>query len=766
MNKIVALIISITISTIVCAQLPPKTQKIVDSLYNEVKTSEYDTTIANAYVNLSESLYIISVDTLIPLCETAQKICEKNLKRKDLTPQEIRSFKYSLAAAINNIGFVHGQHGNSSLERNFYLRSLEIKEEINDEEGVAIALNNIGATHRKQGNLTKAIEYYDRSLKIKDKLGEKRGVSLTLSNIGVIYEGQNEIDKALEYYNKALEIQNEIGEERLKAISLNNIALVLFKRKDFEKSLEHNFESLNIRKSIGDKKGIANSLHNIALVYKNQDKYDEALQYYHESLVIKEEQNDKDGIPPTLSEIGFVHFIKGNNQKAKKITLKALKVAEESENPYNVKIASHLLEKIYKKERNYKAAYAMSELYYTMRDSLQNEKIRKTALKQNMQYEYDKKAAADSVAFAKEKEIKEIEIAKQKAEIKAKRNQQYALYGGLALVLIFAGFIFNRFKITQKQKQVIEEQKYLVEEKNQEITDSIHYAKRIQAAILPPDKTIKEHLPDSFIIYKPKDIVAGDFYWMEPISSLEGGLKVGDYHPSNSHFGKLSAGSQRESIILFAAADCTGHGVPGAMVSVVCNNGLNRSVREHGLNEPGKILDKTREIIIQEFEKSEDEVKDGMDIALCSLQQMADSYQLKYAGAHNPLWIVRKSDGLKVESDKGEVKEHVFSNFDFTLYELKANKQPIGKFINPQPYTTHTIKLQKGDTIYIFTDGYVDQFGGDKGKKLKAKAFRDLLLSIQSQSMNQQKEIINDSFEKWKGDLEQIDDVCIIGVRV
>jgi ligand-binding sensor domain-containing protein/serine phosphatase RsbU (regulator of sigma subunit) len=258
---------------------------------------------------------------------------------------------------------------------------------------------------------------------------------------------------------------------------------------------------------------------------------------------------------------------------------------------------------------------------------------------------------------------------------------------------------------TQKQKSIIETA-------HTEIKDSMEYAKRIQSAILPPPRIVKEYLNESFILYKPKDIVAGDFYWME----------------------------QREGKTLFAAADCTGHGVPGAMVSVICNGALNRSVREFGLTDPGEVLGKVREIVIQEFEKSDDEVKDGMDIALCSI----DGNKLKYAGAHNPLWLIRNGE----------------------IIETKADKQPIGKYDNLKPYQSHSIDLEKGDSIYVFSDGYVDQFGGEKGKKFKAKAFRSLLLSIQDKSMDEQKALIDEAFESWRGSLEQIDDVCVIGVRM
>jgi serine phosphatase RsbU (regulator of sigma subunit)/nucleotide-binding universal stress UspA family protein len=301
-----------------------------------------------------------------------------------------------------------------------------------------------------------------------------------------------------------------------------------------------------------------------------------------------------------------------------------------------------------------------------------------------------------------------------------------------------------RSEFYRKKNDVLHEQNVLIEQSHQEIsakqkeiTESLSYAKRIQNAILPSPHVTKKYLDNSFILYKPKDIVAGDFYWLE-------------------HVGET---------VLFAAADCTGHGVPGAMISVVCNNALNHAVREHALTEPGLILDTARRIIVQEFEKSSDgethddpienpsneiaikepilkdaAIKDGMDIALCSLK----GNELKYAGALNPLWIIRQGK----------------------VIETKGDKQPIGKFDNPFPYTTHTFDLQKGDTFYIFSDGYADQFGGEKNKKFKTRAFRELLLSIQDKSMSDQKAIINESFETWKGDQEQVDDVCIIGVRI
>ena len=294
------------------------------------------------------------------------------------------------------------------------------------------------------------------------------------------------------------------------------------------------------------------------------------------------------------------------------------------------------------------------------------------------------------------------------------------------MLIFFIVFIYKRLVLTKKQKNIIvgknsklKEQQNIIHIKNEELTnknteilDSIKYAKRIQDAILPSKESMDRNLDDYFVMYQPKDIVSGDFYWMQ----------------------------KQKGKTLFAVGDCTGHGVSGAMTSMLCNNALNMSVKEYGLSETGDILDQTRKMIVSEFEKSGEDVKDGMDIALCSIE----GNKLQYSGANNPLWIVR----------------------DGEVIEIKANKQPIGLFDNPQPYTTHNIDLEKGDAIYIFSDGYVDQFGGEKGKKLKSSFFRKILLSIQDKSTEEQKTIIKDEFYKWMGDEEQVDDVCVFCVKI
>ncbi len=277
-------------------------------------------------------------------------------------------------------------------------------------------------------------------------------------------------------------------------------------------------------------------------------------------------------------------------------------------------------------------------------------------------------------------------------------------------------------------------QKELLEIQNKEIIDSINYALRLQKAILPPHVNIDAALKESFVLFKPKDIVSGDFYWI----------------------------SHNEEEVLIAAVDCTGHGVPGALVSMIGSNNLDRCVGEFGLRKPSDILDKLKELVVATLESThDDEVKDGMDIALISLRYISGVGQtherigvVNYSGANNPLWIIRKEAKEPLEGEEGDI------------FEIKSDKQPIGRFEYGKPFTNHEVDVHAGDCIYIFTDGYADQFGGPNGKKFRYKTLKHLLLKIHNLPMREQRDVLDETFEKWRGDLGQIDDVCVIGIRV
>jgi serine phosphatase RsbU (regulator of sigma subunit) len=618
--------------------------------------------------------------------------------------------KKIIANTLNHLAIIDDLKSDYKLALEKWGKCMEIYEELNDSSGISNTLSNMATIEVNfNGNLSKGIEYLNRAIDIKKKNGDKRGLAITLYSLGKIYQNNKYFNLALEIYKESDILCDEISYDGLKVALLNEKGLVYASKKDTALALISHHKQYDIAEKINQKLMMGVALGNISNLQTNPN---EKIATAKRALEIYNEIEWKDGMAGVYNNLANTYFAENKIDEAIINGEKGLEIAKKIQHLERMKELHLILFKCYEKKKNLFFAIENYKEYIILKDSINNEENQKAIIHQQVKYEYEKVQVIKNKEYEKQLAVEQEAKAKQKVII-------ISIAGGLGLVAIFLFFVMNKLKITRQQKAVIEQQKEVLEkahheleEKNQEIMDSITYAKRIQSAILPPAKLVKEYLKESFILYKPKDVVAGDFYWME----------------------------HKDGKVLFAAADCTGHGVPGAMVSVVCNNALNRSVREHGLTNPGEILNKAREIVVQEFEKSDEKVKDGMDIALCSLE----GNKLQYAGANNPLWIIRKGE----------------------IIETSANKQPIGQFENPEPYSTHTFELQKGDSFYIFSDGYVDQFGGEKGKKFKARAFRELLLSIQNKSMEEQKTITEEVFETWKGNLEQIDDVCLIGVRV
>ncbi|RMG83918.1 MAG: hypothetical protein D6707_00105, partial [Bacteroidetes bacterium] len=431
-------------------------------------------------------------------------------------------------------------------------------------------------------------------------------------------------------------------------------------------------------------------------------------QYFFNSRKIYEQIGNYEGLISSLTNIS--KFYLENNLKDS--ALYFAKTAYDLAQSYNyLETLIRVYDAYYRalKAAN-KPAQALQayEKYIEMRDSLKNIENEKTAFKQQIQYEFEKQKAVREKEFEKQIAVKQQQAEKQKII-------SYSVSLILILIAIFSALVWNRLKVTQKQKQIIETQKQVVERKNSEILDSINYAKRLQEAILPSQATLQRILPEHFLMFRPKDIVSGDFYWIE----------------------------EKGDEVFLAVADCTGHGVPGAMVSVVCANALNRIVNEFEITSPAQILDKAREIIIRTFTKQgEKDVKDGMDISLIKFNRK--TLQACWSGANNPLWIIRNGQ----------------------IIEYKPDRQPVGQYVKMQPFNEHEIQLMNGDAFYLFSDGYQDQFGGPKGRKFKAKSIKTILLSHQDKSTREQYQILLRTFEEWKGEGEQTDDVTVIGVRV
>ena len=303
----------------------------------------------------------------------------------------------------------------------------------------------------------------------------------------------------------------------------------------------------------------------------------------------------------------------------------------------------------------------------------------------------------------------------------------------------------------KKQKEEIEtnrdeitRQRDKIEEQRNEITDSIKYSRRIQTAVMPPESLIKCLLPEHFVFFRPKDIVSGDFYWVQ---------KSGDK-------------------ILWASVDCTGHGVPGAIMSIIGYNGINRAVREYHLTSPGEVLDKLNNIVAETFRQDllnqedagpeEVKIRDGMDIALCAYDK--ESMKVEFAAANNPLIVVRSKNRILSVNDS-EVSPDMSNDSD-SLYEIRADRQPIGSYANTSSFSNNIIDVASGDSLYTFSDGFADQFGGPNGKKFMGKQLKTLLLSIQHLSMDEKYNQIDETFLSWKGSFEQVDDILIFGVQI
>lgn len=582
----------------------------------------------------------------------------------------------------------------------------------------------IGECHLMESNFNTALEAYGKSLDLAIKINDEKSIASDYGAIGEIYSTKNDFKKAEEYLFKSLELSKRIDYKYQVAYTAASIAYMYFQQNMFDKALEYFEKSTQYYEKIGvEQHGYEITRNNLsrAIVNNSMKNYDKAKVIAEEVLISKYSKQD-----PSLTSEAYIvladfYMAKHDVANAEKLALKSLEIAQENE---FLTMELDIYKKLYElseSQNKFEKALYYHKKYFKLNDSLTNKpQIQKFA-------ELENKMKEDRLNA--EHERKELMILNEKSNKESQlKRQQYLSYGigiGFTILLVFSVIIYRSLQdnkrkniIISEQKREVELQKSIVEEKKKEVVDSIEYAKKIQEAILPSEEVIQSVFPESFILYQPKDIVAGDFYWMETTHDT----------------------------VLIAAADCTGHGVPGAMVSVVCSNALNRAVKEFNLSDPGKILDKVRDLVIDTFQKSGSEVKDGMDISLVAIPKNRSNSEIKikWAGANNPLWYIS----------------------DNTITEIKPNKQPVGKFVKQDPFTTNEISLIKGSKFYLITDGFADQFGGPKGKKFKYKSLKQEILNLNGMSMKTQGENLQALFNSWKSSLEQVDDVTIIGIMV
>jgi serine phosphatase RsbU (regulator of sigma subunit) len=655
-------------------------------------------------------------DTCLILAQRAIDISEKENDYKGLISAYIRK---------GYVGYFSDDYVNASLN---FQKTIDYAVLVKDTGRMVNGYILVGGCQYQIGKYPEALNAFQSALHLGELTKNLKIQAKALNNIGNIQDELKNYNLALSYLQQAVDIKNKLGDVKGATDTRENMATVYSKTKQYDRALEQYKSILRYKRENKEDAGVSITLMNIGYIYEKLGKLQSALEHYSESLKILYRIDDSKNLAVCLNNIGDIYYALGKYQQAIDSSKKSLEIGKKLNIKSSVKSTALSLTNSYVKRRDFKQAYYYHVLYSDMKDSLFNEESAKVLQEMETKYQTEKKQ--------QEIEKQNLLIDKQQAQSRSQRIMLMAMLGGLILVILIAIQVFRGYKqkkkanalLSSKNAEIEEKNLFLneanieisqkkaeIEEKNLNIMDSIRYAKRIQQTILPRDVFIEKNLPQSFILYKPKDIVSGDFYWAERVANR----------------------------IFIAAVDCTGHGVPGAFVSIVGYNSLNRTVMEFKLTKPGEILNKLNDLVVDTFVRhSDSDIKDGMDMSLLTIDQ--DTGAIEFAGAQNPLYIVN-AEGL---------------------VEIKGNKQPIGSSLEAKYFDNHVVDAQKGDMLYLFSDGYIDQFGGPKGKKFMRKRFKEILQSIHQMDVQTQKLHLDNTIKDWMKDEDQLDDILVIGIRV
>ena len=649
-------------------------QSLPDSL-NKIAVTVSNDSAAKLYVQLARHFLSVSPDSVVVYANKALKIAPAN----------------SVAVGDANIQLGNYSHmsGNMDSALYYYTKAQTHFKKINNEKGIGKVYQSFAVVKQSMKDYQGALDDNLKAISIYEKIGFRKGLTMAYTGAGnnCRYLGKNEEGAA--FMRKAMSNALNLG------------------------------DSTFYYQSMAEYAGFKNKI----------DQADSAIFYFKKSIPYLEQNNFKYNLISAYTVYAAI-LIKQkpmNDTLVRKYSFGALAMANELEIEDNLQYIYSQIALYYVYKNKPDSVYYYQELSKNMVDSI--------CATQNMEILHEAQTRYET-------EKKDLQIKNQSLELSTQERENLAknrllLIGTLGLIVVgtFAAVAYRNFRKSKRanaiineqksrveeQKREIEEQKLLMEIKQKEITESITYAKDIQAAFMPNEDIFHIIHPDAFIYSKPKDIVSGDFYWFYTVAK--------DNKP----------GALRHC----AVADCTGHGVPGALMSVICSNALNEAVVHKHIHQSDKILNEARRIVKRSLKtRKNQERKDGMDIALISINY--ETLELWYSGAYNSAWVCRKA----------------------AMIELTADKQPVGVFEHETDFTQQYIQLEKGDVIYLFSDGYADQFGGAHEKKLKYKPFRDLLISVSHLPMNEQKEKLANFFEAWKGTHEQTDDVCVLGIGV
>lgn len=658
--------------------------------------------------------------------EDASKNVDKSNEHANRALKELKTINSTISAkiacgiyrtlAINY--YYNGNNDSSILSCN---KALLLAKKLKDSKEIADAYLCMQTAYREMGKYEKAVEVSSMALKHYEKDKNLKGQAKATLNIGILYDDQKQFNRALEYLNQAKLLFIQLKDTAQIANAITRAANVYKDTRSQDTAKIMYLEALKLFESIHHKRGIAVIYNNLAGL-NDIISSEEALQYYDKALKARIDLGDKVSVCMIYNNIGAVYMNDKKYVKAIEYLNKGLNVANEIDSKQNLLNIYQALAGSYRKSNRLEEAYSMLFKYASLKDSLFNkESIEKI---EEIQTKYETEKKEQEIALLNNTNaLKELEINKNKIEI-SKQNQEKIII--VLALLFFIGIsvvVFRSYRITKKSKEIItlqkkeiELQKHEVDEKQKEIVDSINYAKRIQYALLASQDLLADNLNEHFVLFKPKDIVSGDFYW------------------ATNHKGKF----------YLAVCDSTGHGVPGAFMSLLNIGFLSEAIKEKEIVEPNKIFDYVRNRLIESIGKEEQQ--DGMDGILICIDKQSNT--ISYTAANSaPILISR-------------------NNLVSELIELPKDKMPVGKGGKNIAFNLYNIAAQKYDMLYLYTDGYADQFGGEKGKKFKYKQLNELLIESSSFDLNNQAEQLNKKFITWKGNLEQVDDVCIIGIRI
>jgi len=588
--------------------------------------------------------------------------------------------------------------------------ALELAQKINFKRGLARSYSRMGEVYNAKGNYNLALKNLHESYRIYDELGNKKRMSIVMNSIGNTHLGNRDNNKALESFRKCYQIGLEINDNTSLALSSFGVGNIFGELGIIDSATKYLNYALSAFSKEKNKYGEAMTFALIGQLENREKKYAESLHSLNKSMKLFKEINQMYGVGVVSQSLGKTYYDSGDNKNALKNYLEAFDVHLKRNAFDNIKETCQEISLVYKKLGDYKSSLAYHELYVFYKDSVFNEKSRKQLLEIETQYQTQNKE--------KEIQLKNLELEKSNDAIKSRTIILFVFIFVSLIFLIMAFFVYKQYKQKKIANIRIMKQKDVIEAKNKSITDSIRYAQYIQESILPDDDMTYSLLRESFVLYMPKDIVSGDFYWI--VAS--------------------------ESYVYAAVVDCTGHGVPGAFMSMVGYNSLKNAIKQLKTPDTSQVLSflqqEVRELFKHNYNSTN--VRDGMDLSLIRIDRK--NMKLQFSGANNPLCYVRDNTFIECKGDKVAISAHT------------ENRNTV--------FTQHEIDIKKGDALYLFSDGYVDQFGGPKGKKFKYKQFQQMILSAAHLPMNEQKNLFQKIIKKWQGDLEQIDDILVLGLKI